>query len=85
MDPFGADAALHRPTSRGYISSAHRTGKEGAGVRMNAAAYKEKEKNEKTARERKQLTNFRGCVLPFRGRSGDSTAKKWFARVKHPG
>ena len=51
---------------------------------MNVAAYREKEKNEKMSKreageERKQTTDFnKGCVLPFCGRSGNSTAKKWF-------
>ena len=58
MDPFGAGATLQRPTRPGHISSAHRTGKDGARVSVNVAAHQEN-KNEKT-RPRKRKAGEEG-------------------------
>ena len=52
MNLFGGVAALHQPDPPGHISSAHRTGKDGA--RMNVAAHQEKNKNEKNESKRER-------------------------------
>ena len=79
MDPFGAGAALHRPTPPGDITSAHITGKDVNRVRINVAAHQEKKENEKTSGKRKEkaVDRFpRGCVLAFCGRSEGAARRK---------
>ena len=68
MNPFAAGAALHQATSPGHIASAHRTGEDGARVRMNVSARQDKEKIEKAGKgeaveERKQSTDFKEAAF----------------------
>ena len=71
MDPFGAGAALHQLAPPGHISSAHRSGKDGARVGINVTAHQEKKKNEETKtgkrrtgekKKKKQATDFKEAV-----------------------
>ena len=66
MDPFGAGAALHRPTPPGHISSTHLTGKDRAKVRMNIAAYQEKKKNEEMKMGKRNAEEERRQVIDFK-------------------
>ena len=52
MDLFGGGGALHPPTLSGRITSAHQAGKEGARMRINVAAHREKKKKEKTGKRK---------------------------------
>ena len=71
MDPFEANAALHRLAPPGHIFSAHRARKDGARVGMNVTAHQEKEKDGETKKgkrragekkKRKQATDFEEAV-----------------------
>ena len=62
MDLVGTGAALHWLAPPGHISSAHRTGKDGARVGMNITAHQQKKNKETKTGKRKQATDFKEAV-----------------------
>ena len=88
MGPFGAGATLHRPTPPDHISSAHLTGRDGARIRMNVAAYQKNEKTGKTqaGEEIERLTNFKeAACYPSVVVQRAAQRKKWFLLWECPG
>ena len=73
MDPFRADAALHRPIPPGHISSAQRVEKDGTRVRGNVAAHQKHRKNKDKKRDRRQILERLSATLLrlFRGQHGE--------------